>query len=126
MAIHNLTATIVLEKTAQKITFAVKDEDGVAIAGSSLITLTVTLYNVADEAIINTRDDLDILGVNNGQVDSSGDGSWLMVAADNPVVDATKEFEDHIALFEYTYGTSPVRDGKDEVLLRVQNLTKVT
>lgn len=122
--VTDLTHKPIAERTTRKITFLVVDEDGVAVPGASLTTLTLTLYDEITEAIINTVDDKDILNVGGGLVDGSGNGSYTMDPADNQIV-GTASFEDHIALFEWTYGGG-AKAGKEEVRLRVDNFSKVT
>lgn len=111
------------EHSTAKYTAVIKDEDDVAIAAASLTTLTLTLYNSAGGAIINSRDALDALNANNVAVDSSGVLTWTMQPADN-VISAAGEFETHVALFEYTWAAGAKR-GSHEVTLIVQDITKI-
>ncbi len=120
----DLTADLIPESTTQKLAYRVLDEDEIAIPGASLLTLTVTLFTADTETIINARSGTDILGANGGSVpDANGDGNWVMAPADNAIING-KQYEDHIALFEWTYGTGP-KQGRQPVRLRVANLAKV-
>lgn len=121
----DLRADPIPEKSTSRLSFTVEDEDGNAIAGSSLDTLTVTLYNDRDESSINSRDGTDILGTNGGSVDGSGNGEWKMEELDNPIVQSGLNTEDHTALFKWTYN-SGADTGYHRVRLRVANLVKVT
>lgn len=120
----DLTADLIPELTTQKLAYRVLDEDEVGIPGASLLTLTVTLFALESESIINSRSDIDILGANGGSVpDANGDGNWVMLPADNAIIDG-EAFEDHIALLEWTYGTGP-KQGRQPIRLRVGDLVKV-
>lgn len=119
------------EKSTSLLSFTVKDEEGNAIAGSSLTTLTVKLYNDRNKNPINGRDGTDILGVNGGSVDANGLGVWKMEELDNQIMQDGPTTEDHTALFKWTYntggGTPPTVDtGYHQVRLRVKNLAKVS
>ena len=111
------------EHSIAKYTAVIKDEDDVAIAAASLTTLTLTLYNSDDGAIINSRSVEDVLNANNVVVDSSGVLTWTMQPADNAIT-GTGEFETHVALFEYTWSAGAKR-GSHEVTLIVQDITKI-
>ena len=101
----------------------IKDEAAVAIAAASLTTLTLTLYNSDDEAIINSRSAQDVLNTNNVTVDSSGVLAWTMQPADN-VITGTGELETHVALFEYTWSSGTKR-GSHEVTVKVRDITNI-
>ena len=116
----DLTDTDIPEESSQRINFTVVDEDGVGIPAASLTSLTVTLYNKRDEAVINSRTDLDILNVNGGIVGVDGVGSWLMTPDDNPILVTNSKWEHHIALFEWAWGSG--KKGKQPVKLKIVNL----
>ena len=113
------------EKSTALVRFTVKDVAGNVIPGSSLTTLTVTLYNDRNKNPINGRDDTDILGVNGGSVDANGLGVWKMEELDNQIMQDGPTTEDHTALFKWTYNV-PVDTGYHQVRLRVKNLAKVS
>jgi hypothetical protein len=121
----DLTDVDIPENTSQRINFTVVDEDGNGIPAASLSTLTVTLYNKRDEAIINSRDGVSILNANGGQVDANGVGSWLMEPDDNPILVTTSRsgWEHHVVLFEWTWGTG--KAGKQPVKLKICDLKHV-
>jgi hypothetical protein len=121
----NLHDTPIPEGSVALLSFVVNDEEGNAIAGTSLDTLTVTLYNDRNEAIINGRSGTDILGANGGSVDGSGNGEWLMDELDNVMVQTGLPYEDHTAEFTWTY-SSGTKTGRHRVGLRVANFVKVT
>ena len=115
----------VAEGTSCVLSFVVQDEDGVALADTDLTTLTVTLYNKATGAIINSRTDVDILNDNNGTVDGSGNGTWKALPADNPILATGRSREEHVAYFEWTWNAGADAGGH-EVIFTVVNLLKET
>lgn len=80
-----------------------QDEDGAAIAASSISALTVTLYDRATDAIINSRDGQSILNANGGTLHATS-GAWTLTlsASDNVIVGTPSvgRTETHIALIE--------------------------
>lgn len=120
-----LSESPVQEKTTIKITGRLVDESAAVLAAASLTTLTVTLYDKETGAIINLRDDTNILNTNGGTVDANGNLAWTMDPADNPISDATLHIEKHIALFEWTW-TAGAKADKEEFEIPVRNMAKVT
>ncbi len=115
----------IAERTTALITAVIKDELDQLIPGSALTALALTLYALdLDRTIINSRDEQDILGVNGGAVDGSGNLSLELAPEDNEIVDDSIEVEEHVLLFEFTYGGG-TKFGKQELLLKVVNLEKV-
>jgi hypothetical protein len=114
---------VVNEEGTLRITALVTDELGVAIPGSSLTTMTYTLYDLASDAIINLRSAVDI----KANVDASGNLVLVLLPADNPIVAPTKVArgarERHIVLFKWTYATG--RGHWTEVQVDVVNLNRV-
>lgn len=115
------------EKENATFTATLEDSTGTPIPLAQLVTLTLTLYDVDTESIVNSRDAQNVLNTNNVTVHStSGLVTWEMQTADNVLTTTTKATELHIALFQWTWGTSPVRAGRHEVGIRVTNLVKVS
>lgn len=107
-----------------------KDVRGNNIVASQLLTLTWTLYNREDSAIINSIEAVDILNANGGTISDSGLLSLHITNEDNEIINATGQDEVHICLFEFTFtmvefGVTVLK-GKQEVELIVKNLLKVT
>ena len=117
------------EQTTRRYTATIKDELGNALAGTSLTTMTLTLYHLKDGAIINSRNAQDILGAGSGAndvtIDANGLLTWTLRPADNPIADALLDFEDHVALIIFTWSAG-AKKGTHEFMIRVQNATKVT
>ena len=113
------------EKITARYTADVQDHVGNAIAGSSLTTLTLTVYDKSTGDVINSRDAQDVLNTNGVTVDGSGNLIWVIDPDDNAIVTSTSKVEKHIALFEWTWDSGN-KEGKHEVVIQVKNLTKVT
>ncbi|MCP4200655.1 MAG: hypothetical protein GY769_01815 [bacterium] len=117
------------QMTGAKYEATIRDADGVAIPLAQLTTIALTLYNVADNSIINSRDAQDVKNTNNVTIHAtSGLLTWLIQEADNPIVDPVAfpigESEPHVALFEFTYAGDGT-PGKHEIVLMVRNLGQV-
>lgn len=109
------------EQNSARYTAVIKDEAGAAVSVDSLVTLTLTLYDQDTETILNDREDQDVLNANGVTVDINGALVWLLEPEDNEIVNDGKRYEDHVALFEFTYGAGGAKAGTWEVLLTVRN-----
>lgn len=87
--------------SSSKITFTLKDAAGVAVPAASVVTLTLSLYNTKTDAVINSRDNQNVKGVNGGTVVDGG-GTIVLGAADNPLQLSTLQSEPHTALLKFT------------------------
>lgn len=115
----------IAERATARYTATLTDETGVGIAASSLNTLTLTLYDdTADKTIINSCNRANILNAGRGTLDSSGNLVITLEVLDNIIINATKDFENHVMLIEWTYG-SGLKAGRKEAIIRVRNLNKV-
>jgi len=117
------------ENTGAKYTATIKDADGNALALADLATMTLTLYDVKSDAIINSRDKKDAKNANDVTIAVTGGLlTWLLQDVDNPIVAGTttaiQKKQHHRGLFEYAYNGdgSP---GKHELDIYVLNLGKV-
>lgn len=116
------------EKSTPVYKTVLKDENKSAIASGDLTSLTLTLYNEDDDAIINNRNAQDVLNANNVTVDSSGNLEWKIQTADTAIQGSgigTNEIENHIALFHYKWDSGNQED-YHEVVLPIINLNKVS
>ncbi len=121
------TERCVREACTALYTATLQDETHTAIPGSSLTTLTLTLYDQASGSILNSRNRQNVLNANNVTVTEAGVLAWTMQPADNAIVNlsvAAGARERHVALFEWTWAAG-AKAGKYEVFFDVQNLTKV-
>lgn len=116
------------EKATAYLSATITDSDGVtplANADATLATLTLTLYEAGTESVINSCTARSVLNTNGGAVTSAGGLSVRLDAADMACVTSGK-YETHIALIEWSWGTSPVKHGKAEVAFVIENLSKVS
>lgn len=121
----------VKEETTAEVSWIFQDPDAVAVASAAISTVTLTLYNESDDAIINSRNDQDILGggvgANNVSITAGGSALWVMQPEDN-VMMSSGELETHVALIEWNWDPGDgngERSGKEEIRFLVENLTYV-
>jgi hypothetical protein len=120
---RTLISTHIDERTTQRITATMKDEAGAVLPAASVTACTFTLYVLGSLAIINSRDDVNILNANGGTWGAAGEFALELVPADNAIADAALSYEDHVALIEWTYTGG--KQGREEVVLTVRNMAKV-
>lgn len=111
------------EGTYAEYSATLQDETGIPISWTELDALTLTYYNQADGAIINGRDEQDILNANDVTVDAEGVLLWALQSADTIIVDTnvtSRQLERHVALIEWTWDTTKV--GRYEVLLDIRQI----
>lgn len=118
----------VAERGTARITCTLKDELGVS--PSSLSSLTLTLYNRATGAILNSVNGKNILNTGGGTYTydaPSGVGTvaYQMDPADNQLEVVGAEGEIHVALFRWTYA-SGAKAGWHRVVLAMVGELKVT
>ena len=121
------TDRTVLEKTTAQYTATLKDEAGVVIPSADLTTLTLTLYDEATGAIINSRDNQNVLNATGVSIDASGLLTWTMDPDDNAIVDtslAPGRTELHVARFDFTWSGGG-KTGRRLILVEVRQLDKV-
>jgi hypothetical protein len=118
----------IYDRAVEKATYLIEadmiDETRTAIASGALGSLTLTLYDVKTEQIINSVDHVSILNTGRGSVDSSGHLSITLTPSDNVLV-GTASHELHVALIEWTYA-SGTKTGRHEITFAVDNFLKVT
>lgn len=119
----------VYEQTTVEYQFTLKDLAGVVIPAADLVTLTLTLYDVASGSIINSRDGQDVLNANNVTVSAGGVVVYTMLPADNAIVGtpAANAAETHGVQFRWTWGAAPpYKAGELLVEVYVVNRAKVS
>jgi hypothetical protein len=114
----------VLERTTTRLSGTLTQDDALTPAPASLLTtLTLKLYALdAARTIINSRDNQTVKNANGGTVNEAGLLVMVFDPADIPMLDSALPYERHIALFTWTWGSSPVKTGRKEVALIVRNL----
>lgn len=125
MAVRTTLTDELAEGATAKITATITQEDGVT--GFLPSTLTLTLYNAEDGAIVNSVSAVDILNTGRGTVSAGGALVCTLLPADMVIAAprAGKTTEDHIALFEWSWSAG-AKKGKHEVKFTVTDLLKVT
>ena len=125
MASRTTLTEVFAEGKTAKITAVIEDEDGNGIDVANLGTVTLTLFNDRSRAIINSRNQADIKNTGGGTIDSSGNLTLVLSAADMAILNASNDAERHVAFIEWTY-SSGTKDGGHEIAFTVTNLAKVS
>jgi hypothetical protein len=99
-------------------------DDGSALGPTALETLTLTLYDVVTNAIINAVDHVDIKNTGRGVLDAAGHLIVSLESADNPILTAANPKEKHKALLIGTWNGGKGYTSQ-EILFTVVNLNKV-
>jgi hypothetical protein len=115
----------VVEKGTARITGTLVDESGNALPAAQVQTLTCTLYDRESGGILGGRNAQNILNVNGGTLDSSGNFVLELKNLDHAILDAARQFELHVALVQWTYATG-TKPGRQEFRIAVRNLRKVS
>ena len=106
-----------------------KNVAGVAIAKASLLSLTVTLYDVETNAAINSRNAQSVLDANDGAVASDGTLTLRLGPLDAVIVSTTLtagEVELHGVRFQWTWNDGvAVRTGRSTWIVRVEKVATV-
>lgn len=98
-------------------------EGTAVLPGSTLTTLTVHIYHVpASGTPTDILAPTSILNVNNGSVDESGNFQYILSTSSTSIQNDALKVERHYLLFTWTWGSSPVRQGRLLVALPVKNL----
>jgi len=112
------------------ITATMTDTTGADLSTSSVLTLTATLLNASDGAVINSRNAQDILNTIGGALADDGNGSATLtlslLPADNPNVGtAVGSLEEHYLLITWTWqdDDAVTQTGKKEWVLYIRPLT---
>ena len=115
------------EKETCVISGTLKASDDAVIPLANINTAKCWLYNQADSAAINSRTAQDIKGNNGGSIDGTGLFKLVLDGADNAIVDVNLEMEDHVLELEFvTQGTTPIQTIREQYIISVRNLKKIT
>jgi len=128
MAITTTITDPVAESSSAQIVADIVDETGAAVLLANINTMTLTLYLVGAETIINTKNDTNILNINGGVIADGGTPlkttlTLTLAPADNAMI-GTGPDEKHLALIEWTYSAG-TKGGWHEVVYTVVNMSKV-
>ena len=117
-----------LDLTLQVVTVSVSGTGArteTVVNPSNLLSLTVTLFNEADETIINSRTNQSILGANGGTLEATLVRLRLQ-PNDNIIVDTDLERNDveyHVARFVFSWSDGVLtRTGVEEVRFAVRKV----
>lgn len=120
------------EGSTPTITAIVHDKGGDPIAGSGLLSLRCTQMDATTKAVINGRNDQDVLGninngnvpINGGFVDEDGNFEFELVQADMVIVRTPKpQTEKHILKFTFSWvHLSVTKHGVSELILPVDRV----
>lgn len=105
--------------TTPRYTATLLDENETVIPASLLTTLTLTLFNIRTNAVVNGRDRQDIKNAHNVTVSELGVVIWSIQVADLP---ATSE-ADYLAIFEWTWSTG-TKSGWHDMTLHLDPLPR--
>ena len=116
------------EQTTPTITGVLRQggEGSAVLPGSTLSSLTAQIYHVpASGTPTDIGASHSILNVNNGSVDEAGNFSHILTTTATSIQNDALKVERHYLLYTWTWGASPVRQGRLLVALPVKNLVTV-
>lgn len=117
------------ESSTAQFSAILKDETGSPISGSSLTSMTLTVYDNVSNTIINSRDHANVLNANGVTVSETGKLVWTLTANDSPIANSANvdDFgtESHTALFEYRWASGD-KASSFELILRVQAVNRLS
>jgi hypothetical protein len=115
------------EGSTGKITGTIVDASEAGVAGDELTSATYTLYDYVTGAIINGRENIDVLNANGATISSSpGTEGYFVIplsAADNVILNSSRPSEEHVALLKFT---APGVAGSSEIKFAVRNVKKIS
>ena len=127
MTAQTVQPFVVREYTTPKYRAVIQDEDGVAIPAASLTTLRLTHYLPVSDAIVNSRDDQNVLNANDVTVSAEGALEWSLQEEDTALAGSITSggwYQDHVALFEYTWDSGAKRNNH-EVKFKVLSIHRI-
>jgi hypothetical protein len=117
--------TIINEGSTAKYTATLQDDAGAVLALTDVSALTLTLANVADGTIINSRDGQNVLNANNVTIDETGGLlTYILQPLDTAIQDQDESYETHRATFQCTYNGTSQKNWDVDFLIR--NLSGVS
>jgi hypothetical protein len=114
------------ERTTAKYTSdPLLDETGAVVAGSTISTATLTLYDQRSKAILNSRNEQNVNQANGVAISEAGVVTWDLTPADNIIVDDCCATEIHVAVFDFRWDAGASRC-LHEFKIAVTNIGMVT
>lgn len=109
------------ERSSGVVTATLVDETGAPVAKAGVTALTMTLYDAATNAIINSRKNQNVLDVNNVTMTAAtGIVAWSVQPADMAMVSQLTR-ETHVAQFTAKW-SGGAKEHTWKVLLPIENL----
>lgn len=115
---------IINERSTADYIATLQDTQGNVLAGSAIVSLTLTLYELKSGAIINNRDGQNVLNQNDVTVDENGALLFSLQPDDGVIIDADCEYETHRAEFDCVFNAGAGRSTWD-VDFFYRNLSKL-
>lgn len=113
-----LLSTRLLEGTTPVYSVQLVDQQDTPISKTSLVTLTLTYYDVVTKAVINDRRAQDIFDQHDVQVSAGGLVTWNLREGDTVILHTDRAAEGHVALFTWSWEDGmTTRIGRHEVQL---------
>lgn len=124
MAAKNTPVFDVVQENSGKYVAKLVKEDGEALDVEEITTATLTLWDSKSEAIINNRDEQNVLNLNNVSLDCAGNLVWQWTPLDMPKLSTKPDPEIHYALWIITWngGDSQI---KHDVAFRVHKVNEL-
>lgn len=98
-----------------------KENGTTPLSVSDITTLSLTFYDVKTNQLINRPAKQNVLNLNGVTIDTQGNFEWVIDREDNVIIDNSLIYENHVALFEYTY-LNGEKGGFHDVMIYVRNL----
>ena len=115
----------VKEKQTVDYAFTVKDGNGIGIPAANFFAVTLTFYNPETGAIVNLREDQDVLNANNVTISAAGVVTWSLQLPDVTISNQLATDETHRALFRFFWAAG-AKHFPHEVDFVIENLGKLT
>ena len=117
-----------VERQSFVYTATLQDEGGVPLSYLAVDSLTLTLYDLNTNAIINSRSSQNALNANQVSLDAAGNLKWQGLPADGTFINPNKPMEEHVALFtvKWTDGLGRPHQANHEVHFLVNRIPNST
>lgn len=112
------------ERSSARYTATLTDETGAPIDGTALDTATLTLYDKLTGTAINSRTAQNVKNTNGVSISAQGALVWVLTPADNAIL-GSGAIEEHVALFQVTWGGGSAKACPHAVTILVRNLDKL-
>jgi len=107
------------------VTFGDTSNTPVDLTKAQILTLTMTLFDLSTEAVINSRNAVNVKDANGGTVSTAGVLTMKLDPDDQAIVGSglsTGDKETHVIRFDYTWNDGRSRTGRSEYTYDVEKL----